>query len=78
MAQHGKQFKLGVRTFDANCTGQECRDRDNCLRYLRPASELGQVWASFDLERKAKEGDCPALEPVSHGMRTAMRKAGVH
>ena len=48
----------------ANCAGQECEDRDACLRYVERRSWEKDVngharyaWASFDIERMVY-GDC--------------------
>ena len=71
-------FKLSVNALEANCTGQKCEDSGNCLRYLRPAAELGQVWLPYDHDRQAKPGRCPAIIEPSNGMRAAMRRAGGH
>ena len=68
-----KVFKLGVKTFEANCAGQGCPEREGCLRYLRPSAQLGQAWASFDLERQIKDS-CPAMDEPSHAMKAAIRR----
>ena len=41
------------------CAGQECLDRDKCLRFKARGN---QRWASFDIERLVFGGDCPAIE----------------
>ena len=71
-------FRLSVNAREANCTGQQCADRGKCLRYLRPAAELGQVWLPYDHDRQAKSGQCSAIIEPSNGMQAAMRRAGFH
>ena len=71
-------FKISANALEANCTGQECNDRGKCLRYLRPAAELGQFWVPYDHDRKVRPGPCPAIIEPSPGMQAAMRRAGFH
>lgn len=53
-----------------SCTGQWCAEREKCMKYRRhaawPSREYGaQEWASFDIERLALGGDCPAFDPIN-------------
>ena len=48
----------------AKCAGQGCKDREECVRYRRHMAP-NQVWASWDIERQAREGDCPAFERIA-------------
>lgn len=67
-----------------NCTGAQCPERSECLRYLRPAYyprkdfNTGvwtvQKWASYDIERQ-HYGNC-AHKVVPHGaIAQAMARA---
>ena len=71
-------FKISANAAEANCTGHGCTDRGNCLRYLRPAAELGQFWLPYDHDLLARPGFCSAIIEPSPGMLSAMRRAGLH
>ena len=50
----------------ANCAGQACEDRERCRRY-RVRVDAGWHsgtgrWASFDIERLARGGECPSFK----------------
>lgn len=55
------------------CAGQQCPDRERCVRYMRTAGQpyqdaltgrvVAQAWASFDIERMAM-GDCKSMLPM--------------
>ena len=51
----------------ANCAGQECDERTECLRYMeeRPYGRTAEgyplvAWASFDIERQ-QQGSCKSF-----------------
>lgn len=55
--------RLAADRAELSCVGQQCEERDSCVRYLRKAASFQQAWASFDIERQQK-GDCPAIERI--------------
>lgn len=58
-----RRSPLAPRAGLALCPGQNCAQREDCLRYRRHAAP-NQVWASWDIERQQKGGDCPAFDRI--------------
>ena len=50
----------------ANCAGQACEDRERCRRYRVRVDESWHRgtgrWASFDLERLERGGECQSFK----------------
>lgn len=66
-----------------SCTGQGCPERDECLRYLRPAfrasrrangTVIVQLWASYDIEA-ALLASCPHKQAGGTAMSRAFVRA---
>lgn len=41
------KLTLPVRADEAKCEGIDCAYKTSCGRYLRPAAEINQAWASY-------------------------------
>jgi hypothetical protein len=61
MATYESAGELAPRAEHAKCHGVLCRDRAQCLRYLRPSAGFAQSWAHFDTWYRS---DCQAFEPA--------------
>lgn len=78
------RMSLPPKHYIANCSGQRCPERAECLRYMRSAQfprrdyKTGemqlQAWASYDIERQAKL-TCPAKIEPHPGIGQALLKA---
>lgn len=84
MSHRPQHVRLLPKAHIAQCVGFECPERNECLRYTRPAFyprkdyQTGQwstqEWASYDIERK-HYGNCIA-KIVPHGaMAQALARA---
>lgn len=51
-----------------NCAGQACPERAQCRRYCVNVGAEWKVgtghWGSFDIERKARGGECPSFKRI--------------
>ena len=65
LARSVQQSPLAPDKHALACIGRGCAEKARCVKYRRHVATIGQVWATFDLERLHFGGDCPSFEKLT-------------